>query len=238
MPGLPVIGLRTKADQFRIGREQAGRFHIDHEGRVRVQFGKIARQHDADLVRENLVALVVDHTATIAVTVEAKANIRAVLLDRMGDGMEHFHVFRVRVVAREGVIQLDIKRNDLAAQRLENLRRERARRAIAAGRDDLQLALELGPGGEVLVIGLVEIADEGIAASAIQRKSAAEHDFLEAVHLVRPEGDRALGTHLHAGPAVVVVRGRHHRHRRHIERELREIRHWRQRESDINNLAA
>src|SRR6266496_2715930 len=44
MTGLPVIGLGTVFLQNRIGREQAGRFHVGHEGRARVQAGNVARE--------------------------------------------------------------------------------------------------------------------------------------------------------------------------------------------------
>ena len=40
---------------------------------------EIARQHDADLVGEDLVALVVDHAAAVAVAVEAEADVGLVL---------------------------------------------------------------------------------------------------------------------------------------------------------------
>ena len=69
--------------QHGVGREEAGRLHVDDEGRARVQRGEVARQHDADLVGEDLVALVVDHAAAVAVAVEAEPDIGAVLPHRV-----------------------------------------------------------------------------------------------------------------------------------------------------------
>ena len=69
-------------------------------------------------------------------------------------------------------------------------------------------------------------------------KSASEHDFFEAVHFVGPEGERPVGAHLDPGPAIVVMRGRHHRHAGNVEIELREIRHRRHAQADVVNLAA
>ena len=55
--------------------------------------------------------------------------------------------------------------------------------------------------------------------------------------MYRAECERTIGAHLHAGPAVVVMRGGHHRHARHLERKLREIGHGRERQSDVVHAA-
>ena len=65
-----------------------------------------------------------------------------------------------------------------------------------------------------------------------------EHDVLQPPHLVGAEGERTVGAHLHAGPAVLVVRGGHHRDAGHVEIELREIGHRRHRQADVVHLAA
>ena len=88
----------------------------------------VARQHHADLVGENLVAVVVDHAAAIAVAVEAEPDVGLVLEHRVADRVQHFHVFRVRIVFRERVIEFAVERDDLAADRFQHLRRESARR--------------------------------------------------------------------------------------------------------------
>ena len=58
------------------------------------------------------------------------------------------------------------------------------------------------------------------------------------VDLVRPEGQRPLRAHLHAGPAILIVAGGDHRHGRAVQRELREIGHRRQRQADVMHFAA
>ena len=65
-----------------------------------------------------------------------------------------------------------------------------------------------------------------------------EHDLLQPGHLVGAEGQRTVGAHLDAGPAIVVMRRRHHRDAGHVEIELREIRHRRHRKTDVVHLAA
>ena len=59
--------------------------------------------------------------------------------------MQHVQVFGVRIVARKSEVELAIERDDLDAERAQQLRREGARRAVAAGGDDLQLAREFRP---------------------------------------------------------------------------------------------
>ena len=45
-----------------------------------MQRGEIARQHDADLVGEDFLAVVVDDAAAVAVAIEAEADVGAMLL--------------------------------------------------------------------------------------------------------------------------------------------------------------
>ena len=116
--------------------------------------------------------------------------------------------------------------------------RESAGGAVAAGRDHLELALELRPLGEVGDVALGEILHEHVRAAALEIELGAEHDFLQPRHLVRPEGERPVGAHLHAGPAIVVVRGGDHGDAGHVELELREIGHRRDGEADVVHLAA
>ena len=77
MAGLPEIDLDAVGAKLGIGREQAGRLDVDDEGRALVQRRQVARQHDPDLVGENLLALVVDHAAAVAVAVEAEREVGA-----------------------------------------------------------------------------------------------------------------------------------------------------------------
>jgi hypothetical protein len=52
--------------------EQARRLHVDHELRAGMQPAEIAGEHHADLVGEDLGALVVHHAAAVPVAVEAE----------------------------------------------------------------------------------------------------------------------------------------------------------------------
>src|SRR5436853_7906986 len=98
------------------------------------------------------------------------------------------------------MIELAVKWHHLAADRLEHTRRERARGAVAAGANHLETALELLPLGQVGDVARREILHEMIGAAGLQIETRAEHDLLESRHLVWPEGERAGGAHLHAGP--------------------------------------
>ena len=61
---------------------------------------------------------------------------------------------------------------------------------------------------------------------------------LEPAHFLGAEGHGPLRAHLHAGPAIVVVRRGDHGDGGHVEFELGEIGHRRQSEADVVNLDA
>ena len=157
---------------------------------------------------------------------------------RVADRVQHLHVLGIRIVFRKRVIEFGVERDNLAADRFHYLRRERARGAVAAGDHDLQLALEFWPLGEIGDIARREIFVELIGAAGLVLELGVEHDFLQPRHLVRAEGERTVGAHLDAGPAIVVMRSGHHRDAGHVEIELREIGHRRHRKPDVVHLAA
>ena len=138
MAGLPEVDLDAIGAKRGIGREQPGRLDVDDEGRALVERRQIARQHDADLVGENLVALVVDDAAAVAVAVEAEREVGAALLHRRRHRVQHPHILGVRIVAREGEVELAVEGNDLDAERAQELGRERPGGPVAAGGDDLE----------------------------------------------------------------------------------------------------
>ena len=163
---------------------------------------------------------------------------RLVLRTASRDGVQHLHVFGIRIVVREGVVELAVERDDLAADRLQHLRREGAGGAVAAGDDDLDAALQLRPVGEIGDIARREIFVELVGAAAAVVELCAEHDLLQPRHLVGAEGQRPVRAHLHAGPAILVVRGGDHGDGRHVEIELGEIGHRRHGKADVVHLAA
>jgi hypothetical protein len=171
-------------------------------------------------------------------TIETKADIRLVRQHRVANGVQHFHVFGIRIVFREGVIEFGVERYHLAADRLHHLRCEGARGTVAAGDHDFQLALELRALGQIGNVAGREILVKLIRAADLVLEVGVEHDLFQAVHLVRAEGERPVGAHLDAGPAIVVMRRRHHRHAGNVEIELREIRHRRHAQADVVDLAA
>ena len=109
-------------------------------------------------------------------------------------------------------------------------------RAVAAGGDHLDGVLQLRPAGQIGDVAVGEILHEAVGAAAALVELGGEHDVLQPAHLVGAEGERPVGAHLDAGPAVLVVRGRHHGDRRHVEVELGEIGHRRHRHADVVHL--
>ncbi len=92
--GLPVGGVGAVLLQNGVGGEKPRRFHIHHEFRVRVVGGNVASEHHADLVGENLVALVVHHAAAVAVAVEGKPDISAREPHGIREGVQHLEGLR------------------------------------------------------------------------------------------------------------------------------------------------
>ena len=105
-------------------------------------------------------------------------------------------------------------------------------------RHHLEPARELRPVDEVGDVAGRKIFHERVRTAAALIEAGVEHDILEPRHLVGAKGERPINAHLHAGPAVLVVRGGHNRHARHVELELRKVRHRRERQPDIMHLAA
>ena len=66
-----------------------------------MQLGEIARQHHADLVGENLVSLVVDDAAAVAVAVEAQRDVGARFPHRRRHRVQHVQVLGVGIVVAE-----------------------------------------------------------------------------------------------------------------------------------------
>ena len=87
MPGFPVIRARALRFENRVSLVKSCGFHIDDELRVFVFRRHEAGQHDPDLVGENLVALIVDHAAAVAVTIKSQADICARCEHRIAHGV-------------------------------------------------------------------------------------------------------------------------------------------------------
>ncbi len=152
--------------------------------------------------------------------------------------MQHFQVFGIGIVFGEGEIELGIHRDDFGADAPQRFRRKRARRAVAAGRDHLDGARQFVALGDGLQIGLAHVGHGDIAAAGAFLAQSFQHDLLDRIDFVRPEGQRPLRAHLHAGPAIFIVAGGHHRNGGAVQRKLREIGNRRQGEADVMDFAA
>ena len=201
--------------------------------------GDVAGEHHADLVGEDRLAFVVDHAAAVAVAIESEAEVGAMLEHGVARRVQHAEVFGIRIMGGEGVVELAVERDDGGAELGENARGEGARRAVAAGDDDLQGAQQFGPRQEIGHVALRHVGHEDVATALVLRgEPRVEHDLLERGHVVGREGERPLDAHLDAGPAIVVMAGGDHGDAFDFKRELREIGHGRERQADIVHLGA
>ena len=147
--------------------------------------------------------------------------------------MQHFHRFGVRVVMRERVIQRVVAIDHLDPQTAEQFGRKGGCGAVPRGADDLELTGHFEVAHQIIQIGFAHAIDEFIFAAFALFATSFQHDIAQLCHLVRAVGQRAFKAHLHARPAIGVMRGGDHRHRRRIQMELREIGHGRQAGADI-----
>ena len=234
MAGLPEVDLDAVGRERRVGQEQAGRLHVDDEGRIRRAASTRSRASMTPILSAKISWPSLSTTPQRSPS-PSKPSARSAPLSphRLRHRVQHMQVFGVRIVAGEGEVELAVERNDVDAERGEELRREGARRAVAAGGDDLELAPELRTAGQVGDVAGGKIGHELVAAARLRRIVAPDDDVAQPRHLLRTEGDGPRRAHLHSGPAVVVVRGRHHRDCRNVKRELREIGHRREREADV-----
>ena len=81
-----------------------------------------------------------------------------------------------------------MQRNDIAADPRQNLRREGAGRAVAAGDDGLQAPREAGTRGEIGHIALANIGMKPVAAAAGRIELAGIDDVAQGADLVGSEG--------------------------------------------------
>ena len=235
--GLPVDRFRPVGLQHLVGLVEAGRLHIDDEGRVGVQLRQVAGQHQADLVGEDLLAGVVHHPAAVAVAVEAQRQIGPGLPHALRHLAQHGVVLGVGVVLGEGEVEVGVHLDHLGSHAAQGFRREGPGRAVSAGGDHLDRPAQLHL-AHLLEVALAEVLDAGQRPAAPRLTLAAQHDVLQPADLVGAEGQRRIGPHLDPGPAILVVAGGDHGHARSVQRELGEIGHRRQGQADVQHFHA
>ena len=236
--GFPIICFGAIGDQDRVGQEQAGGFDIDNKLGIGMLGAEVPGDHHAHFVRKDFFALIVDHAAAIPITVKGEPHIGLGAQHRVTNVMEHFHIFRVRIVVGERMVQFAMKRHNLHAQCFQDLGGIGAGRAIATGHHGFDLAFEFCPVRQIRDIAVAHVGDEVIIAAIAGLSLTIQNDVFEHGHFVRAKGEGALGAHLDAGPAVFIVAGGDHGHARHIQRELGKIRHGRQGQANVLHFAA
>ena len=207
--------------------------------RVLVLRRQVARQHHADLVGEDFAARVVHHAAAVAVAVKAQARGR-----RPAPSPHRLMACSMCRSSGLGLYLGKVKSRSVSMPITSAPMRLRASGAKAPavplpqaaitlmGRDSL---MALGHGRQ---IGLAHVGHGDIGAAGPFLAQPFQHDLLERVDLVRPEGQRPLRAHLHAGPAILIMAGGHHGDGGAVQRELREIGDRRQRQADVMHFAA
>ena len=145
MACLPIDRRTAIGREHRIGGIEARRLHIDNEGGPRIERGKIAGQHQADLVGIDLFTLIINDAAAVTIPIKAKGQIGAVRAHRLGHGHQHDMVFGIGVIFRETVVEITVHLDHLNPHRPQGLRREGTGRAIPAGGNDFKRTLDLNP---------------------------------------------------------------------------------------------
>ena len=96
--GLPILGPHAVPPEHRVGCEEPGRLDVDHDRRIGVECRHVARKHNADLVREDFPAFIVDDAAAVAVAIESEPDVGVRGAHLFADGAQHPEVFRIGVV--------------------------------------------------------------------------------------------------------------------------------------------
>jgi len=236
VPGFPILTCCAIGGENRVGQEEAGRLHIGDKARLWMLSGNISRKHDADLVCEDLLAFIVDDPATVAIAIEGETEIGLGLGNRIAQGIQHCHVFRVRVVVGEGVVERAVKRNHIQSHGFQHLRCKRTSRTVAASHDRFEAPRICRSVLQICHIAFRKIAMKMIAAAIGRLGFSRKYDLLQGRHVVGPECQGAVEAHLDAGPAIVVVACRHHGNAFDVQRELRKVSHWRESQADVMNV--
>ena len=127
--------------------------------------GQIAGEHDTDLVRENLVALIIHDPAPITITVKAQRHVSSLTTDDFSHGMEHIHVLGIWIIAGKCMIEFGIQWHDLTSQSLQNGGRKCTSCAVAAGGNNFHFPLERCPIGQIGGVALGEVGHEVVGAA-------------------------------------------------------------------------
>ena len=167
MAGLPIVDLDA-AEPMSSGSVAKRPVDLTSTTKValRVQLGEVARQHHADLVGEDLVRLRRRPRRSGRRRRRSRARRRRrCSFTAAAIACSMSQILGVGIVTREGEVELAIERDDFGAERGEQLRREGARRAVAAGGDDLHLARPLRPRRQVGEVAGGKVVDEFVAAA-------------------------------------------------------------------------
>ena len=117
----------------------------------------VAREQHQQAIREDHFAAGGDHAEAIAVAVEGEAEIGVHLLHRQDQVLQVVQVRRIRMMVREGAVDIAEQRHDFAAHAFEHRRRDRAGDAVAAIDHDLELVLDRHVAGDALDVVVVDV---------------------------------------------------------------------------------
>lgn len=137
---------------------QARRFDIGHENGILWISARSREKNDADLIRENLVARIVDHAAAVAVPVKPRNRCPRPFRGPCARwrGGKHFESAGIGIVARESIVEIAIHFDDLTTDLRRNASGANAPAVpVAAGGDDFR-TLELPVFCDVVQIALLD----------------------------------------------------------------------------------
>ena len=170
-----------------------------------MQCRHVARQHHADFIGEDFLALIIHDPAACPPSPSKPSATSARLTSTASPHRSAaFSCLRYWDCSAEGVIEIAVERHHLAADGLQNRGAKAPAVPLPQAATTLSFRLSFGrwSGRQC---SAPENSRRIRSCRRLEIEFRAQHDFLEAFHLDWPEGERPIGAHLHAGPAIVVV---------------------------------
>ena len=214
----------------------SGALHVVDDQRAGIALQHVGREQHQQAVGEDHLAFPGHHAQPVAVAVEGQADVGVEALDRLDQVLEVVRLAGVGVVVGEGAIHFAVQRDDVRADRLQQLRRDVAGHAVAGVHHHLQRPLQLHVVGDALDVVGRHVALLQVAGHIGDVQAVVSDAFVEV-------GDRIAGQRLAADhdlePVVVrrVVAAGHRHAAAGTQVVGGEVRDRRGRQADVDDVA-
>ncbi|KAG0935060.1 hypothetical protein G6F31_015990 [Rhizopus arrhizus] len=186
MAGLPHGGAAPRLDDG--ARHVAAAFHVVDDLGARVAFQHVAGKEHQLAVRPDDLAGFRDHAQAVAVPVEGQAQFAVGFRDALDQVLQVLGLGGVGVVIGEGAVDLAEQFRDLAAQRPEQLGRDRAGDAVAAVDRDLHGARQFDAGRHARDVGRDQIQLAAHSCALGRRLGGAVHRSAQGLDVIAVQG--------------------------------------------------